>query len=63
MKRLSSRSGKTLQLSKETVRGLVSSELQQVAAGAQCPSITGCSSNKTPTLNQCNTIFCSLTQY
>jgi hypothetical protein len=65
MKRLSSRSGRTLRLAKETVRSLLSNELSQVAAaaGPGCPSLNGCSHTRIDTLNQCDTIFCSMMQY
>ncbi len=52
-----------LHLAKETVRHLLSEDLQRIAGGAPCPSKTGCSSNTYDSLNECTSIVCSMIQY
>jgi len=63
MKRHSLSSSRTLHLSKETVRNLLSSELQRVAAGGACPSRADCSSATSASLNECGSLYCSMMQY
>ena len=54
-------SGTKLQLSKETIRQLLSEDMLQLAAGGACPSLTGCS-NTGYSLNECGSIYCSRIQ-
>jgi hypothetical protein len=63
MKRRDRETREKLHLAKETVRLLLSEELRQVAAGAGCPSLTGCSSDTHESLNECGSLFCSKIQY
>jgi hypothetical protein len=63
MNRQQRNSGMKLRLAKETVRQLLSEELQQVAAGLGCPSRTGCSHATSESLNECGSLFCSMIQY
>jgi hypothetical protein len=54
-------SGTKLQLSKETIRQLLSEDMLQLAAGGACPSMTGCS-NTGYSLDECGSIYCSRIQ-
>ena len=54
-------SGTKLQLSKETIRQLLSEDMLQLAAGGACPSAAGCS-NTGYSLNECGSIYCSRPQ-
>lgn len=53
--------GKKLQLSRETIRQLLSEELLHFAVGGGCPSLTGCS-HTGPSLDECGSIYCSKPQ-
>jgi hypothetical protein len=63
MKQRKHTSNMKLQLSKETVRQLLSDDMLQIAVGGGCPSATGCSSNTGESLNECGSLFCSRIQY
>jgi hypothetical protein len=52
-----------LRLAKETVRMLISQDLQQIGGGGHCPSLNNCSSATSESLNECGSLFCSMQQY
>ena len=55
-------SGTKLQLSKETIRQLLSEDMLQLAAGGACPTLGGCSGGGS-SLNECGSVYCSRLQY
>lgn len=63
MKRRQGDTTRKLQLAKETIRQLVSEDLQGAVVGGACPSRTGCSNNTGESLNECGSLYCSMIQY